>query len=66
MSKNKLIVALDVFSFGDMKNIVDAIGDEVDTYKIGLQLFTAEGPRVISFLKALNKDVFLDLKLYHR
>ena len=59
-----LIVALDVFSFEEMVSIVTATQQEVDTYKIGHQLFTAEGPRVIQYLKALGKQVFLDLKLH--
>ncbi len=63
-SKNKLIVALDVFTFGEVKTIVEAIGDEVHTYKVGLQLLTAEGPEVIRHLKRHGKDVFLDLKLH--
>lgn len=62
--KNQLIVALDVFSFDEMRDIVEAIGDNVSIYKVGHQLFTAEGPKVIQFLKDLKKDVLLDLKLH--
>ena len=63
-SSNKLIVALDVDSFADMQRIVQAIGPDVSTYKIGHQLFTAEGPQTIAYLKDLGKAVFLDLKLH--
>lgn len=60
----RLIVALDVPSFDDMNSIVGALGSKVQHYKIGHQLFTAEGPRTIARLKELGKQVFLDLKLH--
>ena len=59
-----LIVALDVSSFDEMKFVVDSTHTEVTTYKVGLQLLTAEGPGVIEYLKRLGKTVFLDLKLH--
>ena len=59
-----LIVALDVFTFDEMKSIVDSTKAEVTTYKVGLQLLTSEGPEVILYLKKLGKTVFLDLKLH--
>ena len=34
------------------------------TFKVGLELFTAEGPALFRKLKALRKDIFLDLKLH--
>jgi orotidine-5'-phosphate decarboxylase len=63
-NKSKLIVALDVFTFNEMKIIVEAIADEVETYKVGHQLLTSEGPEVIRYLKSQKKNVFLDLKLH--
>lgn len=59
-----LIVALDVFSFDEMKSIVETTKGEVEIYKIGMQLLTAEGPQTIRYLKDLGKTVFLDLKLH--
>jgi orotidine-5'-phosphate decarboxylase len=59
-----LIVALDVFTLYEMKAIVDSTRSEVNTYKVGLQLLTAEGPQAIRYLKGLGKTVFLDLKLH--
>ena len=57
----ELIVALDVQSRAEAVEKVKAIGDAVDFYKIGLELFTAEGQAVVKALKALGKRVFLDL-----
>src|SRR5581483_1691298 len=41
-----------------------SIGESASTYKIGKQLFTAEGPQVVRDLVASGRKVFLDLK-YH-
>ena len=60
----ELIVALDVDSRQSAVDAVKAIGDAVGFYKIGLELFTAEGPDVVRAVKDLGKKVFLDLKLH--
>ena len=60
----ELIVALDVDSRRAAVDAVKAIGDPVGFYKIGLELFTAEGPDVVRAVKDLGKKVFLDLKLH--
>ena len=59
-----LIVALDVFTLEEARSIVESTAAEVDWYKVGLQLLTAEGPEVVAYLKGLGKSVFLDLKLH--
>jgi len=43
---------------------VAAVGDSALTYKVGMQLYTAEGPQVVRDLVASGRRVFLDLK-YH-
>jgi orotidine-5'-phosphate decarboxylase len=43
---------------------VAAVGDSAFTYKVGMQLYTAEGPGVVRELVASGRRVFLDLK-YH-
>jgi orotidine-5'-phosphate decarboxylase len=62
--RQRLIVALDVSSAGAAREIVAAIGDSVLTYKVGMQLYTAEGPSIVRDLVASGRRVFLDLK-YH-
>jgi len=59
-----LIVALDVASVAEVERVVDLLGDVVTFYKIGLELFSAEGPGVVEKVKSRNKKVFLDLKLH--
>lgn len=61
---DRLIVALDVPGATQARQIVQAIGEAATTYKIGKQLFTAEGPQVVRDLVWSGRKVFLDLK-YH-
>ena len=60
----ELIVALDVSSTQEVERIVDRLGDAISFYKIGLELFSAEGPDVVKAVKRRGKKVFLDLKLH--
>jgi len=60
----ELIVALDVNSREEAVSKIGLIGDAVSFYKIGLELFTAEGPDVVKAVKDLGKKVFLDLKFH--
>ena len=60
----EVIVALDVQSREEAVGKVKLIGDAVGFYKIGLELFTAEGPDVVKAVKDLGKKVFLDLKFH--
>lgn len=58
-----LILPLDQPSPGQALALVDEFGDDVDFYKVGLELFTRAGPDVIRALRERGKRVFLDLKL---
>src|ERR1700751_5598382 len=62
--RQRLIVALDVPNAAAAQKIVAAVGDSALTYKVGMQLYTAEGPQVVRDLVAAGRRVFLDLK-YH-
>lgn len=62
--KNPIIVALDLENAAEALKLVDRLGDSVTWYKVGLELFTAEGPGVVRELTALGKNVFVDLKMY--
>ncbi len=63
-AKNKLILALDVPTFEEARVIVESLGDTVEIYKVGFQLFTAYGPFMVRYLQAQGKKVFLDLKFH--
>ncbi len=62
--RERLIIALDVPSAAETRRIVSAVGESAVFYKVGKQLFTAEGPQAVRDLTAAGKKVFLDLK-YH-
>jgi orotidine-5'-phosphate decarboxylase len=63
-TRERLIVALDVSSAKDAQKIVFSLGDAIQLYKVGMQLYTAEGPQMVRNLVASGRKVFLDLK-YH-
>jgi len=62
--RQRLIVALDVSTAAAAHKIVSAVGESALSYKVGMQLYTAEGPQVVRDLVASGRRVFLDLK-YH-
>ena len=62
--RERLIVALDVSTAREAQALVQRIGDAVGVYKVGLQLFTHEGPQVVRQLLSSGRRVFLDLKLH--
>lgn len=62
--RERLVVALDVPSAAEAHKIVTSLGESVQTYKVGMQLYTAEGPPIVRDLVSSGHKVFLDLK-YH-
>jgi orotidine-5'-phosphate decarboxylase len=61
---NPILVALDVPSAEQALALADTLRDVVGGFKIGKQLFTAEGPTVVRGLADLGDRVFLDLKFH--
>ncbi|HWX53322.1 MAG TPA: orotidine-5'-phosphate decarboxylase [Verrucomicrobiae bacterium] len=62
--RERLIVALDVPDARMARQTVQRLGESAGIYKIGLQLFTAEGPDVVREMVSSGRRVFLDLKLH--
>ena len=61
----RLIVALDVPTPKQARALVEKLGDAVRFYKIGLELFTADGYfELLAWLTGRGNKVFADLKLY--
>ena len=58
------IVALDVADAASALALVQRLGDGCRFYKIGSELFTAEGPGIVERVRAAGCDVFLDLKFH--
>ena len=63
-TSTELIVALDVDSAAQARDLAARLGEDVGWVKVGNQLFTREGPSVVRELKAMGKRVFLDLKFH--
>jgi orotidine-5'-phosphate decarboxylase len=62
--RDKIALALDVSSAGEALSLVQKTSDSVGVYKIGMQLFYAEGPDLVRRIKDQGRKVFLDLKLH--
>ena len=61
-ASQRLIVALDVPSAAQAKNLVARLDGIASFFKVGLELYTAAGPDFVRWLVAGGKKVFLDLK----
>lgn len=64
MSKDRIILALDVGSISEAESLVGELKEYVGVYKVGKELFTSEGPAVVRLINEKGGKVFLDLK-YH-
>jgi orotidine-5'-phosphate decarboxylase len=61
---NKLILALDVDTPREARELIAKLRDVVGAFKIGSQLFTAAGPQFVRELVAAGTRIFLDLKFH--
>ena len=64
LARDRLIVALDVSSVTEAVCLVEQLHGHVGLFKVGSELFTAEGPTVARRLTALGEKIFLDLKFH--
>ncbi|GHV50995.1 orotidine 5'-phosphate decarboxylase [Deltaproteobacteria bacterium] len=62
--KPELVVALDFPEAKEALALADKLQGVVSWMKVGLELFTATGPRIVSDLKERGFRVFLDLKFH--
>ena len=61
---DKIIVALDVATKAQALVLVEQLHDKISFFKIGLQLYTAQGPEIVRAVLATGVKIFLDLKLH--
>ena len=61
---NRILAALDVESAQQATSLADTLRGVVGGFKIGKQLFTAEGPPIVRALAERGDRVFLDLKFH--
>jgi orotidine-5'-phosphate decarboxylase len=63
-AKDKIIFALDVANKDEAEKWIKVLKGRVGFFKIGLELFTAAGPDIVSLVKESGIKVFLDLKFH--
>ncbi len=63
-TRDKLIVALDLPSGDAATRMAERLQGHVGMFKVGSELFTAEGPVPARYLVATGQKVFLDLKFH--
>lgn len=62
--KDRIILALDVDTLDEAKQLVNDLRDYVGIFKVGLQLFTAVGPEIVKFIHDEGAQVFFDGKFH--
>ncbi len=64
MYNSKIMIALDFSSKAETLDFLNQFGDEKLFVKVGMELFYKEGPSIVTEIKAMGHNIFLDLKLY--
>jgi len=62
--REKLILGLDVDDAAAAYNLIDRLSPHIKFFKVGLQLITKDGPRLVMTLKRKGLKVFYDAKFY--
>ena len=62
--RERLIFALDVEHFGEAQRLVGLLKGHIGLFKVGKQIFTHAGPKVIDMIRRKGEHVFLDLKFH--
>jgi len=62
--REKLILSLDLDDAAAAYNLIDKLASHLKYYKIGLQLITKDGPRMVMALKRKGLKIFYDAKFY--
>ncbi|OUL34156.1 orotidine 5'-phosphate decarboxylase [Nostoc sp. T09] len=62
-AEQRIIIPLDVSDLQSAIALVDRL-PQVGFWKVGLELFTSTGPKILELLKSRQKRIFLDLKFH--
>ena len=63
-ASDKLIFALDAGGMEEALSWIELLAGHVGMFKVGKELFTAVGPKIIESIKQKGSKVFLDLKFH--
>lgn len=66
LDAERIIVALDFPDKSSVENFIGKFSDKstLKFVKVGMELYYAEGPEIVKYLKSLGLKVFLDLKIH--
>lgn len=62
--KPEIVLALDVDNQRKAKYFVNKLYPKIKIFKVGAQLFTLAGPKIVEFINKKGAKVFLDLKYF--
>jgi orotidine-5'-phosphate decarboxylase len=62
--KERIIHALDLADYDEAIDVVNRFKEHVNIFKIGSELFTSVGPKIVEEINNTGKKVFLDLKFH--
>jgi orotidine-5'-phosphate decarboxylase len=62
--RNRLAIALDVPDLDEAEQIAKEVAPWFGVAKVGLELYSAAGPEAIARMRALDLEVFADIKLH--
>jgi orotidine-5'-phosphate decarboxylase len=62
--RNRLAIALDVDDIEHAEQLAKEVAPWFGVAKVGLELYSAAGPEAVARMRALELDVFADLKLH--
>ena len=62
--EERIILAIDVPGYDEAAEVMERFKDHIEIFKIGSELFTSAGPRVVEKAHSFGKKVFLDLKFH--
>ncbi|MEW6001973.1 MAG: orotidine-5'-phosphate decarboxylase [Nitrospirota bacterium] len=63
-ASERLILALDVSEAARAIELVEKFKEHIEIFKVGLELFTSSGPKIVEEINRRGKKVFLDLKFH--
>ena len=61
--KEKIVLALDVSTIDEAKELINELKDYVGVFKVGLQFYTGNGDELFKLMNDMNLKYFLDVKL---
>jgi len=62
--KDRIILALDVPDYDEAVRILYQFEEHIEMFKVGSELFTSVGPKIVAKINSMGKKVFLDLKFH--